>query len=533
MERGTQQETDKIRWRLILAGVLAYAGLGQLTHFIPNPMVPEASLALNMVVPVIIGYFGGSVAGAAVGLLGTTLNYFAKIPFHGPDAYELAAILPHTAMGAVAGWRALGHSRIGTALTVVIGHGLNIAGFLLLGLLPFEVLKEIPFWTGLLTETMVGVILSALFIGLQHCYQTEGYGFAKQRLGAHRFWLLSGLNAALVLFLSLGYLKGVSLASYLFVLPVIFAGMTLGFLEAWLTALLLSLVLGSALIQGGVAGATQEISQVLMLNTVALAVGELADNIQQQQQLVHTQMLKLEKAYATLTKADRLKADMIRNISHELRTPLALVLGYVEMLRDQTWGSLPPDQQSVVDLVQEHAQQLVQIVERITVLHEVEYGHLTWHSVPLETMVRQLVKDYQDKAATQEYTFNLNVHGPIPPLYGDTEYLGQAFETLLDNAIKFSPDGGDVDVRLWAKNQRVFFSVQDHGVGIPAEQQERLFQRFSQGDGSTTRRFGGLGIGLALAKEVIQAHGGDVWVKSQLGQGSTFSFWLPAQQKEQ
>ncbi len=533
MKLNVPRQVNDLPWKLILTGILTYAGLGQITHFIPNPMVTEASLALNMVVPVIIGYFGGSVAGGVVGLLGTTLNYFAKIPFHGPDAYELAAILPHMAMGAVAGLRSLGHSRIGTALTVVIGHGLNIAGFLLLGLLPFTVLKGIPFWTGLLTETVVDVIIIALFIGLQYCCRTEGGGFAKQRLGAHRFWLLSGLNAALVLFLSLSYLKGVALASYLFVMPVIFAGMTLGFLEAWLTAILLSFVLGSALLQGGVAGAAQEVSQVLMLNIVALAVGELADNIQQQQQLGHIQMLKLEKAYATLTKADRLKADMIRNISHELRTPLALVLGYVEMLRDKTWGALPPDQQSVVALVQEHAQRLVQIVERITVLHEVEYGHLTWHSIPLETMVRQLVKDYQDKATTKEYTFNLNVKGPILPLYGDTQYLGQAIETLLDNAIKFSPDGGDVDVRLWSKDQRVFFSVQDHGVGIPLEQQERLFQRFSQGDGSTTRRFGGLGIGLALAKEVIQAHGGDVWVESKLGKGSIFGFWLPSQQKEQ
>lgn len=532
MKLSVPRQVNNLPWKLILTGILAYAGLGQITHFIPNPMVPEASLALNMVVPVIIGYFGGSVAGGIVGLLGAMLNYFAKIPFHGPDAYELVAILPHTVMGAVAGLRSLEHSRIGTALTIVVGHGLNIAGFLLVGLFSLTVLKEIPFWTGLLTETIVDVILVALFIGLQRCCQVAGGGFAKQRLGAHRFWLLSGLNAALVLFLSLSYLKGVSLAGHLFVLPVIFAGMTLGFLEAWLTALLLSFVLGSSLLQVGIAGATQEISQVLMLNIVALAVGELADNIQQQQQLVHTQMLKLEKAHATLTKADRLKAEMIRNISHELRTPLALVLGYVEMLSDKTWGALPPDQQSVVALVQEHAQRLVQIVERITVLHEVEYGHLTWHSVPLETMVRRLIKDYQDKAATQGYTFNLNVKGPILPLYGDTQYLRQAVKTLLDNAIKFSPDGGDVDVRLWVENQQVFFSVQDHGIGIPLEQQERLFQRFSQGDGSTTRRFGGLGIGLALAKEVIQAHGGDVYVESQLGKGSTFGFWLPSQQKE-
>ncbi len=533
MKLSVPRQVNNLPWKLILTGILAYAGLGQVTHFIPNPMVSEASLALNMVVPVIIGYFGGSVAGAAVGLLGTTLNYLVKIPLYGPDTYELVAILPHTVMGAVAGWRALGHTRIGTALTVVVGHGLNIAGFLLVGLLPFMVLKDTSFWTGLLTETMVDIILIALFIGLQRCCRTEGGGFAKQRLGAHRFWLLSSLNTALVLFLSLSYLKGVFLAGHLFVLPVIFAGMTLGFLEAWLTAIPLSLVLGSTLLQGGAAGATQEISQILTLNIVALAVGELADNVLQQRRLTHVQMLKLEKAYATLTKADRLKAEMIRNISHELRTPLALVLGYVEMLRDKTWGALTPDQQSVIALIQEHAQRLVKIVERITVLHEVEYGHLTWHSVPLETMTRHLVKDYQDKAATQGYTFNLNVKGPIPPLYGDTEYLGQAVETLLDNAVKFSPDGGDVDVRLWVEEQRVFLSVQDQGVGVPPEQQERLFQRFSQGDGSTTRRFGGLGIGLALAKEVIQAHGGDVWVESQLGKGSTFGLWLPVQQKIQ
>jgi len=110
---------------------------------------------------------------------------------------------------------------------------------------------------------------------------------------------------------------------------------------------------------------------------------------------------------------------------------------------------------------------------------------------------------------------------------GDGEYLKLAFSHLIDNAIKFSPDGGLICVRAWASEQWVHVAIQDQGIGIAPEHLEHIFERFYQVDGSSTRRFGGMGIGLALVWEIVEAHQGTVNVESQVGQGSTFTVTLP------
>jgi signal transduction histidine kinase len=110
---------------------------------------------------------------------------------------------------------------------------------------------------------------------------------------------------------------------------------------------------------------------------------------------------------------------------------------------------------------------------------------------------------------------------------GDARRLRQVFDHLLDNAIKFSPNGGTICLSLGEEGDMVCVQVQDQGIGLPTDELERVFDRFYQVDGSATRRFGGTGLGLALVKEVVEAHGGAVWVESEVGQGSTFTLFLP------
>ncbi|MGC9357514.1 MAG: sensor histidine kinase [Anaerolineae bacterium] len=504
--------------------------MGQFTRDIPNPMVPDASLALNMVIPIIAGYFGGSLTGGLVGLLGTLFNFLIKYflyPLSGPDWYELVAVIPHALMGMAAGAPLLRQTRIGTASTVIIGHGLNILGFLLADLLDVETIREPIFWAGLLTETVVNIIIAAFVISLVRYVQGEGPGFAWSRMGWRRFLILSVLNLLFLALLVIGCLNEIPLASQLFILPVVFATLTLGFLETWLIVVFLSLLLGYEILQLGLPASAQEVSFILSLNLVALSVGELAGNLQEQRYLARMRLEELQQAYTVLSEIDSLKDQMIQNISHELRTPLSMILGYTELLSAETWGALTPEQREAAGVIGRNARNLSHIVEKVTVLDDVRLGEITQHPVSLDALAQMEVNAKARWASVHNCALNLKVVDTTPPLLGDARRIGQAIEALIENAVKFSPDGGPVTIRVWVEGERAYLSVEDHGIGIAEEDQKLLFQRFYQVDGSTTRRYGGVGAGLALVKEVVRAHGGDVWVESTPGKGSTFGFWLP------
>jgi signal transduction histidine kinase len=180
-------------------------------------------------------------------------------------------------------------------------------------------------------------------------------------------------------------------------------------------------------------------------------------------------------------------------------------------------------------VIKQNAVRLSKIVEQVTMLHDIREGRLTWHPTSLDTLIQTIV-DFQKLDAVQHgCTLKVKMESNIPLVDGDALYLGRAVEALLDNAIKFSPQGGAIEIRTWTEDNRVLITVQDHGIGISEEQRSRLFKCFSQIDGSAARRFGGIGTGLALVKEVVQAHGGEIWLESEPGKGSTFGFWVPVQ----
>jgi signal transduction histidine kinase len=517
------------RWDWLLLGVSAYIAMGAIMKQAPNPMLPEAILALNMVVPVIVGYFAGPLTGGLVGLLGTGLNFSFHSSFTGPAYYEGAAIVPHAIMGATAGWvSGRTGSRIITALTIVVGHTLNIFAFLVFGLITVDILQNITFWTGLFAETTVDVILIAIVITAMQQREKREFATAVTRLGWHRFLLNSGIIALIVVVLALSFSSGIKLAGYLFVLPVILAAFMLGSIEALFTSLLLSGVLGLNIRAGETTSFSAEaIALILMLNVVALALGELANNVQKQRELAQRRLLELETAYAALSEADFLKSEMIQNISHELRTPLAIILGYTELLAQGALGEMTQQQCETIQTTWEHGRRLAYLVEQITVLHQAEQGNLSWQALALDSLVRTHIDRMRTAAAANNCTFTFVTVDETPILEGDLQCLGRVVNALLDNAIKFSPDGGEILVKIWAEPERVAVSVHDSGLGIPLDKQQEIFRRFYQVDGSVTRRFGGMGTGLALTKEVVQAHGGEVWVQSRPGEGSTFGFWLP------
>jgi signal transduction histidine kinase len=242
----------------------------------------------------------------------------------------------------------------------------------------------------------------------------------------------------------------------------------------------------------------------------------------------------LQRANRELRQLDVLKGQFIQNVAHELRTPVTLVRGYMELLAQ---GNLDSETESeAINTALNHTGTLVQLVEAITTLQDLSLGELTLESLDPSDLADTAVQLAHQKAIRAGIRLQTDIQTDRAKIPGDFIWLSHALYQLLDNAIKFSPDGGNVTLRMSEDPEGYGFqiSVEDQGIGVPTEQQEQIFDLFYQADGTTTRRFGGTGLGLAIVRHVVQAHHGRVWVESPLrqedakhGPGSRFVIYLP------
>lgn len=232
-------------------------------------------------------------------------------------------------------------------------------------------------------------------------------------------------------------------------------------------------------------------------------------------------------ALARQQELDRLKDEFLQNSSHELRTPLTVAMGYVDMVADENVGELQATQRMMLKSAQSRLYDLYQIVMGLTTL-AVSGGNSVYRDqVHLTALVQDIVQDFQALAAQNDLTLHTNIEPDLPPLSGNPIHLGQLVDNLLSNAVKFTPKGGTITVRLFTSETGLVLEVIDTGIGVAPEQMERIFERFYQVDGSATRRYGGAGLGLALVKEIAEAHRGRVSVTSAISQGSTFRVEIP------
>ncbi len=242
----------------------------------------------------------------------------------------------------------------------------------------------------------------------------------------------------------------------------------------------------------------------------------------------------LQRANRELRQLDVLKGQFIQNVAHELRTPVTLVRGYMELLAQ---GNLDPETENeAINTALNHTGTLVQLVEAITTLQDLSLGELTLESLDPTDLADTAVQLAHQKAIRAGIRLQTDLQGDLSTISGDFIWLSHALYQLLDNAIKFSPDGGNVTLRMYDDPDGHGFqiSVEDQGIGVPAEQQQNIFDLFYQADGTTTRRFGGTGLGLAIVQHVVQAHRGRVWVESPIrqegekrGPGSRFVIHIP------
>jgi len=224
----------------------------------------------------------------------------------------------------------------------------------------------------------------------------------------------------------------------------------------------------------------------------------------------------------------RLQSEFVSTVSHEFRTPLTSLRQLSEMLSK---GRVPTEdlRQKSYDILSRESERLQRLVESLLDFGRIEARAFLYHYEHLDpvTLVGDLVAEFQEKAAAQGYRVELELAGKYPLIHVDREALGLALRNLLDNAVKYSPDCRTVWVEMARERNRLAIRVRDQGMGIPASEQKEIFKRFVRGTGSRAAHIQGTGIGLAMARHIIEAHDGEIRLESKPGRGSTFTILLP------
>ena len=226
--------------------------------------------------------------------------------------------------------------------------------------------------------------------------------------------------------------------------------------------------------------------------------------------------------------ANRAKSQFLANMSHELRTPLNAILGYTELMAEGTYGELCEEMLEVLKRLETNGRHLLGLINDVLDLSKIEAGQLVLElsDYCIQDIAQTVRSTLEPLAADKKLAFKVEVPAELPPGRGDGRRLTQVLINLVGNAIKFT-DAGEVAIKMEANNGSFYVTVRDTGPGISAADQAKLFQEFQQADNAIARKKGGTGLGLAISKRIIEMHGGQIWVESQPGHGSTFVFTLP------
>jgi signal transduction histidine kinase len=228
---------------------------------------------------------------------------------------------------------------------------------------------------------------------------------------------------------------------------------------------------------------------------------------------------------AELESVERLRRDLVANVSHELKTPISALRAHLENLLD---GVERPDPETLQVMLSQ-SERLGRLIDQLLDLSRIESGELRLNrtAVALHALVRAVLSEIEVARADRRVRVRDAVPDDLPPVLVDAERVHQVLFNLLDNAVRFTPPGGEVTVAAHPVNGSCEVAVSDTGPGIAAEHLPRLFERFYRADAARSRGDGGTGIGLAIARSVVEAHGGRIRAESRVGRGSVFTFDLP------
>lgn len=246
---------------------------------------------------------------------------------------------------------------------------------------------------------------------------------------------------------------------------------------------------------------------------------------------VEERTAELQKAIERVSELSQLKSNFVSNISHELRTPLTHIKGYVELLITESLGPITEEQRHALQVSQQSTNKLETLIEDLIMVSLASRGELSvkQDNVDVRRLANLAVKSYASQAQERGVSLHAMIEEDVPFVQGDSQKIAWALNQLVDNAVKFTPSNGRVMVSVKREGENlVIISVTDTGIGIPPSRLEDIFEPFHQLDSSTTRRYGGTGLGLSLVRQIVEAHGSMLEVQSIEGRGSTFKFPLLA-----
>ena len=251
---------------------------------------------------------------------------------------------------------------------------------------------------------------------------------------------------------------------------------------------------------------------------------------------------RLEKANQELRRIDGMKSEFVSVASHELRTPLAAIKNAVQLVLKGTAGKINENQEKFLSMAERNINRLTNILNDLLNLSRIESGkiELKFENIELKGIIELMASSLRPHADGKSIKIDVEINEQLPGVYGDSEKIEQILTNLIGNAIKFTPEGGRILMTAQplthdgkgGHGDRVAVSVKDTGIGIPPEHLDAIFEKFHQVEGSLQRSVSGTGLGLAITKGLVEAQQGKIWVESEVGKGSTFTFTLPISEGE-
>ena len=278
--------------------------------------------------------------------------------------------------------------------------------------------------------------------------------------------------------------------------------------------------------------------RTLELNEKIIKLGEsetatlnIMEDLQQTIDKLKETQTTIELQNIQLKKLDKIKSDFLNITSHELRTPMSAIKGYIQMIMKQSLGGITEEQKQALNVIMRNTNRLDNLIQDILDISRLESGTMKFISEPtnLQQMVNEVIETTHLLAETKMIQLYAEVEQNLPDVVIDKERIKQVIMNLVNNAIKFSPNGSAVILRVKKDANNILCEVQDHGRGVPKEYQNKIFDTFYQVDSGMDRKFGGAGLGLSIARGIVLSHGGNIWVESTgiPGEGSSFKFILP------
>ena len=263
--------------------------------------------------------------------------------------------------------------------------------------------------------------------------------------------------------------------------------------------------------------------QIIQLQTA------LQSTNQELEARVRERTIELENALNRLAELNQLKSNFIANISHELRTPLTHIRGYLELLSDNGLGPLNTDQADALSVMLRSEDRLESLIENLIQFSLFAKGELTLQLTPvyIQEIFDEIQIKYVKKCKNKKISFKINLPKETLAINADSQKISWVLSQFMDNAIKFTEPGGQILLGSRLDDREVNIYVFDTGIGISQNKINEIFEPFHQLDGSSTRRYEGTGLGLAMAQQIIDAHGSKISVRSKVGEGSYFEFKLP------